>query len=209
MTQRYSQKVSLDIAADGVQKIFTIPAIGGLSTTHFVRLSLTDDTGKLVSSNFYWLSTKPDVLDWNESTWYFTATKSFADLTGLNTLSKVKLIVSSRSEIDGEHGTTHVSIENPTKTLAFAIHLKLMKPSRYRDPEADSDEIEVLPVLWEDNYFPLMPGEKREITASYMKADMERESKSSDVPIWATQGGAPTVEVEGWNVLPSSVGPTH
>ena len=210
MTQKYSQEASLDIAADGVQKIFTIPAIDGLTTTYFVSLSLTDDTGKLVSSNFYWLSTKPDVLDWNESTWYFTATKSFADLTGLNALPKVKLIVSSKSEIDGEYGTTHVTIENPTKILAFAVHLKLMKPSRYRDPEADSDEIEVLPVLWEDNYFPLMPGERRELTASYMKADVERESKSSDVPIWANQGGSPTVDVDGWNVLASStVGPTQ
>jgi hypothetical protein len=79
-----------------------------------------------------------------------------------------------------------------------------MKPSRYRDPEADSDEIEVLPALWEDNYFPMMPGEKREIAVRYKTSDTERESRTSDVPIWATKGGAPTVDVDGWNVLPTS-----
>ena len=209
LTEKYSQEMSLDIAADGVRKIFTIPGIDGLTSTYFVSLSLMDTRGSIVSSNFYWLSTKPDVLDWNESTWYYTPTKSFADLTALNALPKIELIVSSKSEIDGEYGTTHVTIENRSKTLAFGVHLKLMKPSRYRDPEAESDEIEVLPVLWEDNYFPLMPGEKRDITASYMKADTERESKSSDVPVWATHGGEPTVDVDGWNVLPTSTaGPT-
>lgn len=150
-----------------------------------------DADGRLASSNFYGLSTKPDVLDWNESTWYFTPTKSFADLTALNSLPKVKLTVASKSEIDGAFGTTWVTVENPTSTLAFAVHLKLMKSSRYRDPEAENDEIEVLPVLWEDNYFPLMPGERREIAARYMIADTKRESRSSDVPTWAKQGGVP------------------
>ena len=204
LTEEYSHEASLDIAADGVRKLFVIPDIDGLSTTYFLSLTLRDSSGKQISSNFYWLSTKPDVFDWDSSTWYFTPTKALADLTALNTLPKVKLNVTSKSDTDGDYGTTHVTIENPTKTLAFAVHLKLMKPSRYQDPEADSDEIEVLPVLWEDNYFPLMPGEKREIAVKYKTADTERESRSSDVPLWAMKRGAPTVDVDGWNVLPSS-----
>ncbi len=204
LAEKYSYQASLNIPADGVQKIFTIRAIDGLTSTYFVSLSLLDAGGHLVSSNFYWLSTKPDVLDWNKSTWYFTPTTSFADLTALNTLPKVKLVIASRSEVDGEQGTTRVTVENPTRTLAFAVHLKLMKSSRYRDPEAEDTDIEILPVLWEDNYFSLMPGEKREITATYLKADMDEESRSSDVPLWANHGGAPTVDVDGWNVIPSS-----
>jgi exo-1,4-beta-D-glucosaminidase len=44
---------------------------------------------------------------------------------------------------------------------------------------------EILPVLWQDNYISLLPGEKREITATYRAAEL---------------GAAkPTVEVKGWN----------
>jgi hypothetical protein len=79
-----------------------------------------------------------------------------------------------------------------------------MKPSRYSDPESENNELEVLPVIWQDNYFPLMPGEKRDVTATYKKADLQLESRSSDTPSWASGQGKPTVDVDGWNVLPGS-----
>jgi hypothetical protein len=47
-----------------------------------------------------------------------------------------------------------------------------------------------------------MPGEKREITATYRKADLQLESRSGDTPNWANGQGKPTVEVDGWNVVP-------
>ncbi len=31
---------------------------------------------------------------------------------------------------------------------------------------------EILPVVWQDNYISLLPGEKREITATYRTADL-------------------------------------
>jgi exo-1,4-beta-D-glucosaminidase len=204
LTPKYTQDATLDIPSDGVQKILTLPAIDGLTTTYFVALTLRDSGGKELSSNFYWLSTKAEVLDWDKSTWYTTPTKSFDDLTALNSLAKVKLNIASESEIDGENGTTHVTVENPSQTLAFSVHLKLMKPTRFTDPEAENNELEVLPVIWQDNYFALMPGEKREITATYKKADLALESRSSDTPSWARGQGKPTVDVDGWNVLPGS-----
>jgi len=204
MTPKYSQETSLDIPSDGVQKILTLPEIPGLTTTYFVDLTLRDADNKLVSSNFYWLSTKPDVLDWDKSTWYTTPTKSYSDLTELKTLLKVKLNLSSSSEVNGVYGTTSVTVQNPSNVLAFAVHLKVMKPSRFVDPEAENNELEVLPVIWEDNYFPLRPGEKRVVTATYRMADLALESKSSDTPNWASKIGKPTVDVDGWNVLPAS-----
>jgi exo-1,4-beta-D-glucosaminidase len=51
--------------------------------------------------------------------------------------------------------------------------------------EAPSDT-ETLPVLWQDNYFELLPGETRQITATYGTSD--------------AGSAAPTVELEGWNV---------
>jgi exo-1,4-beta-D-glucosaminidase len=138
---------------------------------------VTDGSGKLVGSNFYWLSTKPETLDWSKSNWYTTPTASFADYTSLAQLPKVKLKVSSRSERDGKVEETRVTVENPSKSVAFFVRLKVNKRKGGQ---------EILPVVWEDNYVSLLPGEKREITASY------RTSVAGTVE--------PEVDVSGWNV---------
>jgi exo-1,4-beta-D-glucosaminidase len=69
-----------------------------------------------------------------------------------------------------------VTIRNPSKSLAFFVRLKLSKGANGE---------EVLPILWQDNYFSLLPGESREITATYQ----------------AKQLGAdkPVLSVKGWN----------
>jgi len=182
LTEKFSKEASVDVPSDGVVRAFTIPEIDGLSTTYFVRLSLTDASGKTLSTNFYWLSTKPDVMDWEQSTWYHTPVTSHADLTGVATLPKVELHVSAMSETNGADGVTRVVVENAGQSLAFPVHLKLVRPAA--GPEGRVRE--VLPVLWEDNYFALLPGEKREIAATYRKVD------AGDRPL--------TVAVDGLNV---------
>ena len=46
---------------------------------------------------------------------------------------------------------------------------------------------EILPVFWDDNYFSLLPGETKEVTAEFAAADLN--------------GKPPALEVGGWNVL--------
>jgi exo-1,4-beta-D-glucosaminidase len=72
---------------------------------------------------------------------------------------------------------TRVTLENPSKSVAFFVRLKVNKGKGGE---------EILPAVWQDNYISLLPGEKREIIATYRIADL---------------GGAkPDVEVNGWNV---------
>jgi exo-1,4-beta-D-glucosaminidase len=177
--QKFSKDVSLDAPADSTAKVFELPQIDGLSTAYFLDLRITDGSGKLVGSNFYWLSTKPETLDWTKSNWYTTPTATYADYTSLAQLPKVKLNVSSRTEPDGKGGEelTRVTVENPSKTLAFFVRLKLDKGKGGE---------EILPVVWQDNYIFLLPGEKREITATY-RASYLGAAKAE-------------VEVSGWNV---------
>jgi len=52
-----------------------------------------------------------------------------------------------------------VKLRNPSDKLAFQIHLTLR--------DAATKE-EILPVLWDDNYIELFPGETREINARYL-----------------------------------------
>ncbi len=139
-------------------------------------LRLEDSAGRLVGSNFYWLSTKPEDLDWAKTTWWMTPTASYADFTSLSQMPKVKLKVTDRSEQKGEEEITHVTIENPSKTLAFFVRLKVDKGAKGE---------EILPVVWEDNYISLLPGEKREVTATYRASEL------------GTAKAA--VEVSGWN----------
>ena len=177
MSEKFSQESNLDAAADTSNKVLTLPDIEGLSETYFVVLRLEDSSGKLVGSNFYWLSTKPETLDWEKSTWYVTPTASFADYTALSQLPKVRLNYTSHTERKGDESVTHVTIENPSKSLAFFVRLKVAKG-------AGGDEI--VPVIWQDNYVSLLPGEKRELTASYRTAELGT--------------AKPHVEISGWNL---------
>jgi exo-1,4-beta-D-glucosaminidase len=177
MTEKFSHEDSLDASADSTAKIFALPAVDGLSPVYFVALRLTDAAGKLVGSNFYWLSAKPETIDWAKSNWWMTPTESFADYSALAQLPKVKLSVNTRTERKGEESITHVTVENPGKSLAFFVRLKVNHGVRGE---------EVLPVVWEDNYISLLPGEKRELTATYRTSELGT--------------AKPAVEVTGWNV---------
>jgi exo-1,4-beta-D-glucosaminidase len=181
MTEKFSRQTTLDAAADSTNKVLTLPDIDGLSPTYFLDLRVEDAGGKVVGSNFYWLSTKPETLDWEKSNWYTTPTASYADYTALAQLPKVQLNLAHHTERKGsgssEEAITHVIVENPSKSLTFFVRLKVNKGK-------GGDEI--LPVLWQDNYISLLPGEKRELTATYCAQEL---------------GTAhPSVEISGWNV---------
>ena len=66
MTEKFTQENPVDAAADSTAKVFTLPDVSGLSNTYFLALRLEDMNGKQVGSNFYWLSTKPEVIDWGK-----------------------------------------------------------------------------------------------------------------------------------------------
>ena len=130
------------------------------------------------------------MLDWNNSVRLRTPSKQNADCTALIQLPKVRLKFSNWSEVNGETGITHVTVQNPTKSLAFFVRLKVKDGLPEYDEEQKFHEQEILPVLWEDNYFPLMPGETREVTAVYNAKDLA--------------GGVPKVDIGGWNVTGAS-----
>ena len=176
-TEKFSKEATVDAASDSTNRVTTLPEIENLSSVYFVVMRLENAEGQLVGSNFYWLSTKPETLDWEKSNWYTTPTASYADFTALSQLPKVKLNVTDRTGHKGADAITHVIIENSSNSVAFFVRLKVNKGAGGR---------EILPVLWQDNYISLLPGEKRDISATYKASDL---------------GGAkPGVQVSGWNV---------
>jgi exo-1,4-beta-D-glucosaminidase len=170
LASRFSREVTVDLPADGVVRPITIPALPDLTTTYFLKLSAQDDSGHIVSTNFYWLSTHEDELNWSKTEWYYTPTTRHADLTMLSRLPATRLSVALA---ESEDGRNVVRIENSGTALAFQVHLKLV------DPRSDA---EYLPVFWDDNYFALFPGERREIGVTHKG------------------GSGASVEAEAWNV---------
>ncbi len=177
MTEKFSREDSVEMPADSSAKIFALPEVQGLTSVYFIALRLTDSGGKLVGSNFYWLSTKPETIDWAKSTWWMTPTDSFADYTALAQLPKVKLKLKISTKRKGEESISHVTVENPSRNLAFFVRLKVNKGIHGQ---------EILPVVWEDNYISLLPGEKRKLTATYRASELE--------------AAKAVVEVSGWNL---------
>jgi exo-1,4-beta-D-glucosaminidase len=177
-SEKGTKDATLDLAADSSTPAFELPKVEGLSKTYFLRLQLQDSAGKLVSDNFYWLSTKADVLDWkNKQDTVYTPQAEFGDLTGLATLPEVKLDVTSSSKTDAARNTTRVTVKNLDNNVAFMVHLRVTRNKGGTD---------ITPILWDDNYFSLLPGEERGVTATY--------------PSSALAGDSAVLEVEGFNV---------
>ena len=181
MTEKFSREVRTGVGEDSSTRLFTLPEIAGLSPTYFVGLTLADGAGATLSRNFYWLSTTPETLDWDKSTWYFTPTKTFADFTALNSLPPADVGVSAQTRQQGADRVTTVTLRNLGNTLAFAVHLAVNR--------GDGGE-EILPVLWEDNYFPLLPAETRRVSATYSARDLG--------------AAVPVVVAEAWNLKPKT-----
>jgi len=128
---------------------------GNAGSISFLKLVLNDNEGKEISSNFYWLSGKGD---------------ENADFTALNKLQEVELnssILSVKQENDKYSAI--IEVENPSTSLAFSVNPKIIK--------SNSKDL-VLPVFWEDNYFSLLPKEKRSV-----KAEFNAEDLGGEIPI--------------------------
>jgi len=173
LSEAFAGGAQVDVPADAAVQALTVPTPAGLSRTYFLALQATDAAGEPVSTNFYWLSTQQDVLDWNNTKWYYTPTTTHADLTALAELPRTTLAL--EVEPAEPDGAVRVRVRNTGSSLAFQVHLRV--------EDADLGE-EVLPVFWSDNYLPLLPGEGRMVTAAFL------------------HGQAParvTVTAEAWN----------
>ncbi|WP_426669971.1 glycosyl hydrolase 2 galactose-binding domain-containing protein [Mucilaginibacter sp. McL0603] len=154
--------VNADVDADGTQKCLTLPAIDGLSDSYFLRLQLNDAAGKVKDINWYWLSKKPDVLNWKKSKWYMTPQTSYTNFSALQNIGKTALKLSYQTEKGADTTVNTVTITNTGKTVAFQVHLRALKGK-------DGDDI--LPVIFSDNYLELAPGESRVIYCKYADKD--------------------------------------
>jgi len=179
-TQKGAQSATLDLGPDSSAKAFDLPKPSDLSKTYFLRLQLHGSNGALLSDNFYWLSTKPDTMDWKKrKDTVYTPQAEFGDLSGLNELAPAKVVVSKEIQSEGANSRMTITVENQGKSVAFLVHPRITRGEGAED---------LTPILWSDNYFSLLPGESRTVTARWAAASAE--------------GKQPALVVDGYNLAP-------
>jgi hypothetical protein len=110
----------------------------GLSDVHFIKLQLTDKTGKPISDNFYWRGNRRN------------------DFTALNRLPRVNLKVSFTTRKSAGRYFIDAKITNPLSSPAVAFGI------RVQAVRASTGE-QILPAITNDNYFSLLKGESKEV----------------------------------------------
>ncbi|KAJ5978445.1 hypothetical protein N7501_001787 [Penicillium viridicatum] len=150
-TTPHSSKVVASLA--GIKKVKDIG---------FLRLTLSDPKSQAVlSRNVYWLSPTTDVLNWSESDWYTTPVTKFTKYTRLETLEPATLkasLHSVESSTDDDFTHAEVVLENQSAGPAVFIRLNAINTS---------ENAEIAPLYWSDNYVTLWPKEQLRLTVAF------------------------------------------
>lgn len=174
----FSGTATTTVEPDSIVQCFDLSTLSDLPGVYFLRLQLKDAQGEVKSINWYWLSQKEDVLDWKKSTWYVTPETAYTDYSALQTLSKTSLKVTAAGGTTTRDSIAHeLTVTNTGSTVAFQVHLRALK-----GPSGD----DILPLIFDDNYFELAPGETRVIRCAFANRD--------------AAGAIPFFRVSAWNL---------
>jgi exo-1,4-beta-D-glucosaminidase len=158
----------------------SLPLYPNSSPVFFVRCDLLDSNGKLVSENVYWQSQVDDDLgDPKNDQAFDLKPASWADMRALNTMPQVPLELSAEKSSSADENVITIRLHNPSEHVAFFERAAITS-------EKDGDEL--LPLLYDDNYVTVFPGETFEIRGRLPKSAKSR---------W--------VKLEGFNTPSSSV----
>jgi hypothetical protein len=156
--QRWHKSAMINLASTSVKECFAFERPADPKQVFFLKLVLRRGA-EIISDNFYWSSGKGE------------------SCSALNQLPGVTLPATAGWLENGQTCRIRVQISNPSPTVALMVRLKVQR---------DRTGARVLPVFYSDNYFPLLPGESREVTLEFASASVAGES--------------PKVFEEGWNI---------
>lgn len=155
----WEKEATVDSNEDTTDKCIKLEFPENLSKVHFIKMTLTED-GKVISDNFYHRSLEEN---------------NYRDLQQLPKVALESATIVDKNA-DGTWSAVSV-IENKTSTPALMIRLNVV---------GDKDGRQILPVFYSDNYFSLLPGEKKEVRMSWKDED--------------TRGNEGKVLITGYNV---------
>ncbi len=153
--KKYEKRLKIDLKANSSEELFRLPDFRWNKSVCFLDLRLTDSAGTLLDNNFYWLSYKKDVLDYEAEVlpWnFYTPSKQYADFTALNRMPHAETEYSLKTGDRNGKKVFAVTLHNKSNVIAFFVHTALVDSKTGKT---------VLPVLWSDNYVSLLPHETR------------------------------------------------
>jgi hypothetical protein len=155
----WENEMALDCNEDSTNRLFKMEFPENCSEVHFIKLLLTKD-GKTLSDNFY------------------VNGKQYGNHQALKNIAKAD-VKTSTSFTKGKDGVWKgsVTLENKSSVPAVMVRVNVL---------GKKDGLQILPMFYSDNFFSLMPGEKKTVTLKWYNAD--------------TRGNKPKVEVTGYNL---------
>lgn len=177
LSEKLKMEFPLELGPDTKIILTRLPEVEGLSQVYFLDLRILGSKGELIDHNFYCLTPKPDVLDEEKASWFVTPVKEYADLTLLNSLPPAEVKFKSKVSIKEDRSFISLDLENISSHLAFMVEISIKQKLRQKS---------VAPIFLEDNYFTLLPKEKRTIRGYFFTEDLE--------------GDEPEIIVSGWNI---------
>lgn len=165
-----SKEAVVNLPEDGVcEDVFRIDFPSGISNVHFIKLRLLDDRGKEVGSNFYWRSNSKYE---GKNTLTGPTTAGFQDLSKMK---EVQLKVNYTTREVNDRYFVEIDVINRSGVIAFFTQLQFL----------DDNNKPIRPSFYSDNFFSLIPGEKKTITIETNKNKLPLKKK---------------LVVRGWNI---------
>jgi exo-1,4-beta-D-glucosaminidase len=179
----YNSETTLNAGADSAQRVFSIPEslYTDADKIFFIDLTLSDASGRVLSSNFYWVPGTLTTFDWAKTDYTHTPAARHEDLTALASLPPAKVIARAEFENTSRGRKLRLHLDNQSTALAFQIRASVRTPSGGL----------IAPVFWSDNWIELAPGESRTLTALLPENAV----------------AAPIVQLEGWNIASETITP--
>ena len=128
--------------------VLTIRFPEDISQVHFIKLWLKDEKGKDVSSNFYWRSN-----DKYEGSKTLTGPASSGFET-LNRLKAAQVKLSYKTRRANGRYFVDIDLKNASREIAFFQQWQLL----------DYRMSPIRPSFYSDNFFSLIPGERKTVT---------------------------------------------
>jgi hypothetical protein len=149
-----SVTVAVNIPADGVvHDAMELHFPAGISPVHFIKLSLKNEAGQLVSDAVYWRSSAL-----YKGAWTLTG-PAVSGFQSLRELPETELKVVANPH----KGVLYVQVTNPSQVMAFFTQLKLQTP----------DGKSIRPSFYSDNFFTLFPGESKTVTIRFPEKEIK------------------------------------
>lgn len=153
------KKIKTQTKPNSSKQLAVVPGIDKIHDIAFLRLVLRDSSSTILSRNVYWLSPQEDVLDWDNSTWWYTPVTRYSDYRAIGRMQQASAKATMLAlPQEGSMTRARLVLENESDVPAFFLSMNLLDEGSRED---------IVPVYWSDNCVTLWPRETLELVVNF------------------------------------------